>query len=97
MIKIYEKIDLKVIPISEAVETNFCGEEAERGVDIETILEMLSEYELSDQVFMICNMLTMSGFTQKEIAKALNVPYWKYRKKLFEIRKFIQNKKETYL
>lgn len=50
------------------------------------ILELLAVLSLREQVFMIANLLTISGFQQKEIAEAMGVPYSTYRNTMLSVR-----------
>jgi len=51
------------------------------------LLEFMAHRSLRDQVWMIANLLTISGYTQAEIAEALGVRYQTYRNTLLDIRK----------
>lgn len=51
------------------------------------LLEIMGDRPLREQVYMICNLLTISGFTQSEIAQELGVAHQKYRNTLLRIRK----------
>lgn len=58
-----------------------------RMCSVTDLLEMIAHLELKDQVYMVSNILTVSGYTQKEIAEALGVSHKTYRNRLWEIRK----------
>lgn len=93
MRQIYEKISVTVVPLNESIETDPI--EVSRSFLVLEVLEMIGSLELRDQLFMICNLLTISGFKQKEIAEQLGVAHQTYRNRLLEIRKeFRDNKKK---
>ena len=52
-----------------------------------TILEMITFLPLRHQALMMANLLTISGYQQKEIAEALGMEYKTFRNYLWEMRK----------
>lgn len=94
--KLYETIYITQIPLDSY------NEEAMQPVEfapdysfsVRELLEFTAGFPLEDQCLMFCNVLTVSGFSQKEIAKAVGLKYGEYRQKLMEIReKYKQNLK----
>ena len=59
----------------------------DRSASVMEILKMIGHRSLKDQIYMICNILTVSGFTQAEIAEVLGVEHQTYRNHLLKVRK----------
>lgn len=59
----------------------------ERMPSVMELLELMGHRSLKDQVYMVCNLLTISGFTQAEIAAAIGVSPQTYRNALLAVRK----------
>lgn len=51
------------------------------------LLSMIGHLPVRDQVLMVSNLLTVSGFTQAEIAEALGVSHKTFRNRLWELRR----------
>jgi DNA-directed RNA polymerase specialized sigma subunit len=89
-IKIYEKVQVKFVPLNEETVTEEYNRHAEP-----LIMEMLAKIStlpLKSQVVLVCNILTISGFTEKEIAKAMGISYKHYRNILWANRKLLEDK-----
>lgn len=84
-IKIYEEVKVTLIPI-ETVENEF-SLPFTHNPSLINILELMSVFPLKDQIYIMVNLLTISGYTEREIAEAVGIPYQKYRTKLMQIRK----------
>lgn len=54
---------------------------------ISDILSFIAPLPLREQAMMLTNILTVSGYSQREIAEALHTPYQEYRNILWEARK----------
>ena len=62
---------------------------------ITDMLEFLAGLPLKTQLYMLCNLLTISGFSQREIAESLDINYKTYRNTLLDIRhKLKDNQRE---
>ena len=81
----YEKQVVQLVPLEEAITKPQSPPECNNS--IKEILEFIADRNLTDQIYMICNLLTISGYSQKEIAKHLGVSYQTYRNRLWSIRK----------
>lgn len=81
----YEEQRVVIVPLEEAITKQ--AEVPEVNTTIKDILEFIGDSNLTDQIYMMCNLLTISGFTQKEIAKHLGVSYQTYRNRLWTVRK----------
>ncbi len=57
------------------------------------LLEMISHLSLKDQVHILSNLLTFSGYTQKEISQAMQIDHSFYRKQIFNIRKNLKEQR----
>jgi DNA-directed RNA polymerase specialized sigma24 family protein len=81
----YEEKTVVIVPLEEAI-TKQC-EVPELNTTVKEVLEFIADRNLTDQIYMMCNLLTISGFSQKEIAKHLGVSYQTYRNRLWSVRK----------
>ncbi len=86
-----EIFEYETIPVTEVeIETAdlYQGESRDNGVPpLLAILELISFLPLSDQAIMMANLLTISGYEQKEISEAMGMNYINYRKRLFLMRR----------
>lgn len=92
--KFWEVVKVTEVPIeSEDLQYNpNLAFSSEIHTSIFDILAFMAHLPLKDQVYMLCNVLTVSGYSQKEVAEALGVPYQTYRNRLLEIRKDFKDK-----
>jgi hypothetical protein len=81
----YEKIPVVHIPL-ESVE-NMISAPYQQMPQIMEVLDYISPLPLQDQTLMMCNILTVSGYTQNEIAQALGMLPQSYQNRLQLIRK----------
>lgn len=58
----------------------------ERMPSLIDLLEFMAGMSLKDQIYMTCNLLTIAGYSQTEIALSLGVQPQTYRNRLREIR-----------
>lgn len=70
------------VPLEEEHAVDF-----ERLPSVMELLEFIAHRPIKDQAYMLCNLLTISGFTQGEIAEALGISHISYRKALMEVRR----------
>jgi DNA-directed RNA polymerase specialized sigma24 family protein len=82
----YERANVVLVPLDEAIneDKSYCLDDSPR---VNDVLEFLSGLPLRDQVFMLCQLLTVSGFSEEEISKILKVDYQTYRNRLWSVRK----------
>jgi tRNA C32,U32 (ribose-2'-O)-methylase TrmJ len=59
----------------------------EHGPSILDLLEAIAHRPLKDQVIILANLLTSSGFSQAEISEALGFKHQYYRNRILEMRK----------
>ena len=92
-VRFYETVNVTVLPIKEELIDNDDKNAIylDRDPGIIEMLEMIAELPIKDQVFMMSNTLTISGFTQREIAEALGVAYQTYRNRLLDIRQELRD------
>jgi len=85
-VKLYEYVDVVITELDEAAADSAVGE-FDRMTPVVDVLEMVSSVPLKDQVLLMTNLLTISGYSQREIASVLGMEYKHYRNRLWEIRK----------
>lgn len=83
---IYQTHKVSIVPLEEGITSEETLITPERMPSIIELLEFMAHLPLRDQVYMVCNLLTISGFTQEEIAKHLGVTHQTYRNYLLRIR-----------
>ncbi len=82
----YEKQRVTIVPIDD-VEVGSLGSTIPgHEFSIIELLEFMAGFPIKDQVYMLANTLTISGFSQREIATALGVSYQTYRNRLWDVR-----------
>lgn len=87
----YKTEFVEIVSLTDELTNNHVSE-PEYCHSIKDILEMIGDCNLTDQIYMMCNLLTISGFSQKEIAKRLGVSYQTYRNRLWTVRKDLLNR-----
>jgi len=92
--KLYETIYITEIPLDayneEAMQpVNFAPDVS---FSVRELLEFTAGLSLQDQCLLFCNVLTVSGFSQKEVAEAVGMKYSEYRRKLMQIRENLKNR-----
>lgn len=83
----YEKVKIVTVEINEEIVEDRNATVLDYDPGIMELLAMIGHLPLRDQVFMVANTLTISGFKQREIAEVLGVAYKTYRNKLLDIRR----------
>lgn len=84
--KHYEVIRVSHVPLDEE-SIDYLAHNPEVNTSLVELLIFIAGLPLKDQVYMLANTLTVSGFTQKEIAEAIGVSHQAYRNRLLDIRK----------
>ena len=74
-----------IVPICE--ETVIVESLPEINHSIKDVLDFIADRPINDQVCMLCNLLTINGFSQKEISESIGFKYKTYRNHLWTIRK----------
>lgn len=87
-----EVVRVTQVPLNEEI-ANTQSYTPDTPSNIEDLLAFMSSLSLQDQVFLLCNSLTISGYTQKEISEAMGVPYQTYRNRILNIRKNFRGRK----
>lgn len=90
--KNYEEVKVEHVSI-EDLDLNFISHlhyNPEVGSSIVDILAFIAPMPLHYQILMLANILTISGYSQREIAEAMGIKYQAYRNKLLDIRKEFQ-------
>jgi len=82
----YDEIRITEVPINEEITESLKYEE-KLPTGVVDLLGFMGGLPLQDQIVLLCNSLTISGFSQKEIAEAIRMPYQTYRNKILAIRK----------
>jgi len=87
-IKLYKTVYITQIPLDVYNEEAFQEDKfaPDFTFSVQELLEFTAGMPLEDQCLMFCNVLTVSGFSQKEIAEAVGMKYGEYRQKLLQIR-----------
>ena len=89
----YETVKVTTVEINEDIVEDRGATYLDHDPGIMELLGMIGHLPLRDQVYMTTNLLTISGFKQREIAEVLGVAYKTYRNRLLTIRKdMIQEK-----
>lgn len=87
----------KVVIVSIHDEQIVVDQACDIGHSLEDILEFIADRPLKDQVCMMCNLLTINGFTQKEVSEAISMKYKDYRNRLWSNRKdYLKKAKEFF-
>lgn len=91
--KFYEKVTVTHVPLNEEIaEGQAYNPEAHTSlIEMQEFMHGLG-FDLKDMVYMWANLLTMSGYSQKEIAEAMGVGYKTYRNRLWAIRGVFKDK-----
>lgn len=90
---VYERVYVQVSSLNEElVDQHKFIIPGESNPSVLSILELIATLPLKQQVFMMANLLTVSGYEQKEIAEAMGVAYKTYRNNLWDMRKQIKDK-----
>lgn len=83
--KVYEIIRVTEVPLDD--HQDHVSYNHEINTTLVDLLVFMAGMPLKDQIYMLANTLTVSGFTQKEIAGAMGVTHQAYRHRLLNIRK----------
>lgn len=87
----YEEVRVTVGPINEEVLN--IGSYIQREPSIFEMINLIADFPLKHQIILMVNLLTCSGYTEKEISNEMKIPYIKYRQLLSSARKEFKNKK----
>lgn len=94
--KIYEKRVVQVVSLDENTVGYYDSQhkqpEPAYNSSVIEILEFIGDLPLREQVYMMSNMLTVSGYTQREISEVLGVAYKTYRNILLDTRKKLRDR-----
>ena len=85
--KIYQEQTVILVPIEVHENDEKFSLPFNRDPSLVDVLELIAIFSLEDQLYIFSNLLTISGFSEKEISEAMNVPYQKDRTRLMDIRK----------
>jgi hypothetical protein len=85
----YESYKVQMVPLFEEITA---ADQIDFSPSINSVLEFVAGRSIKDQIYMLANLLTISGFTQKEIADGLGTTHCAYRDRLREIRKDFKHK-----
>lgn len=100
MKKVYQTVQITLEPL-EYDETNYVHPNVSIMPDewkptVEEVLSLINFLPLREQAYMMMNLLTISGYHQKEVAESLNIPYPSYRNMMLLIRKKLKERGSYY-
>lgn len=89
----YEKVYVQTVQINEEVVDNKYQVLPDTwNPAVTDVLELIAFLPLKEQVYMMCNLLTISGYEQKEISEAMGVAYKTYRNYMWSVRKQLKER-----
>lgn len=101
----YEKIEVKICSLDKIDEwlnndegmageqSYYIAEDPPKLVTVLDILDTISDLPLRRQIYFLANLLTVTGYTQKEISEAMGISYKTYRNNLCESRQKLDKDK----
>jgi DNA-directed RNA polymerase specialized sigma24 family protein len=70
--------------------------EMEKDLSVIGILGLIGHLPLKQQVYMMVNLLTISGYTQEELAKEMGVAHKTFRNHICDTRKMLKDKRQDF-